>query len=309
MTQVVAVVGPTASGKTPLAIALAEAVGTEIISADSMQFYRGLEIGTGQPTPAEAARVKHHFVGSLDPSEEISAGSFRERALPIVKRLNDLGKPAVVVGGSGLYIRALIDGLFESPPKDDSLRSRLEAEAERMGTVEMHARLTQCDPRSAGRIEPNDTKRIVRALEIFELTGRPLSSLHESEESQQEPLSSIQIGVDWPRAELYERINRRVDTMIAGGWINEVRSLLAAGHRSNLLRLRPIGYIELIEHLDGTKALEETVESVKMFTRRYAKRQLTWFRKERRIRWLSGHELETKSFQVEHFLNLHEIVL
>lgn len=303
MTQVVAVVGPTASGKTSFGIALAEALETEILSADSMQFYRGLEIGTGQPTGEELARVKHHFVGSLDLSEETSAGRYREQALPIVERLNAEGKPAVVVGGSGLYIRALLDGLFSSPPKDEAVRAELEAAARDAGPEAMHARLREVDPVSAERIAANDVKKVLRALEVFEVTGEPISALHETEALQQRPLKAVQIGIEWARETLYERINRRVDTMLEAGWLDEVKQLVDAGRLPELEQLRPIGYLEIAQYLRGQLEYGETVETIKMMTRRYAKRQLTWFRKDQRIRWVAGTALENETFHLEQLID------
>ncbi len=294
MTSLVVVVGPTASGKTALAIELAERLQTEIISADSMQFYRGMEIGTGAPTPEQLARVRHHFVAFLDPSEDFSAGAFEQQAREIVAELNARGKIAVAVGGSGLYISALIDGLFPGPGKDESIRRRLQDQAEEGGVPDLYARLRQVDPGYAEIINPNDLRRIVRALEVFEITGTPLSVLHREHRDSIIPLDAVQVALDYPREELYARIDARVDRMIEEGLLDEVRSLVDGGYADALERLRSLGYREMMNHLRGESSLEEAVELMKRNTRRYAKRQFTWFRGDPRIHWLSpaGKTLE-----------------
>ncbi len=304
MTQVLAVVGPTASGKTSLAIELAEHLDTEIISADSMQFYRGMEIGTGAPSAEELARVRHHFVGHLEPSQEMSAGDFEVAARAVVRDLNARGKTAVVVGGSGLYIQALIDGLFEGPGKAPSIRERLEAEAEELGTESLYSRLESVDPEYASRIECGDLRRIVRALEVYEVTGRPISELHIEQQDSSKSLSAVQVAIDWPRDTLYERINARVDAMMEAGFADEVGRLIERGYAGHIKRLRSIGYREIAAHLSGACTLDEAVESMKMFTRRYAKRQLTWFRGDSRIHWLNAGVGETEAFHLEHVLEL-----
>jgi len=196
--NVVAVVGPTASGKTALALELAVRLDSEIISADSMQVYRGMEVGTAAPTPQERAMVKHHFIGMLSPGEEFSAGMFERLARKVVKSLNAHAKTAVVVGGAGLYVRALLEGLFPGPEKDDAIRSRLHREAEKEGVPRLYARLKVCDPDYADLINQNDLRRIVRALEVYELTGRPLSKLHAEHQEAAMPLDAVQVAFDWP---------------------------------------------------------------------------------------------------------------
>ncbi|MCH8204598.1 MAG: tRNA (adenosine(37)-N6)-dimethylallyltransferase MiaA [Candidatus Hydrogenedentes bacterium] len=302
MKQVLAVVGPTGSGKTALAIAVAEHLDTEIVSADSMQFYRGMEIGTGAPSAEELARVTHHFVGHLDLSDEMSAGEFETAARAVVADLNARGKTAVVVGGSGLYVQALIDGLFEGPGKAPAIRERLQAEAEEQGAGALYARLEAVDPEYAERIEPGDLRRIVRALEVYEVSGRPISELFLEQQRRSKALDAVQVALDWPRDVLYERINARVDAMLEAGFVDEVARLLDEGHREHIEGLRPIGYREIAAHLRGDCTLDEAVESMKMFTRRYAKRQLTWFRGDSRIQWLKASE--TASFHLEQSVQL-----
>jgi tRNA dimethylallyltransferase len=295
--SIVAVVGPTASGKTSLGVELAEALDTEIISADSMQFYRGMEIGTGAPSREELARVKHHFIGHLTPDQEMSAAEFQQDAREVVANLNAQGKPAVVVGGSGLYIQALIDGLFEGPGKDQDIRDRLEVEAESDGADALYRRLVDVDPEYAARISFNDLRRIVRALEVYELTGSPFSTLHREHQVGTEGMDAIQFAIDYPRDELYARIDRRVDEMISMGLVDEIKQLVGQGYGSDIRRLKSLGYREMLDYVEGTKSLEEAIELMKMFTRRYAKRQLTWFKGDTRVRWLEKIVEETNLFQ------------
>lgn len=311
--QLIAIIGPTASGKTNLAIDLAIHLQTEIVSADSMQFYRGLEIGTAQPTPDQLARVPHHFIGHLDPAQHISAAEFAEAARAVVARLNAQGKPAVVVGGSGLYIRALIDGLFEGPGRSCDIRARLHARAKSEkteagetppgATPTLYAELQRIDPDYAARIHPSDLRRIVRALEVHELTGRPLTALHAEQQQQADPLNALQIGLDWPRDQLYDRINQRVLHMFETGLLHEVQRLLDTGHEQNLLRLKSLGYRECIQHLQGQLPLDQTIAAIQQNTRRYAKRQLTWFRADERIRWVTPESNEVALFRLDSILD------
>jgi tRNA dimethylallyltransferase len=286
-----AVVGPTASGKTSLAIAVAERLRSqgreaEIISADSMQVYRGMEIGTAAPTPEEQARVRHHFVGFLDPGEYFSAGEFEQRARRVVGALHEVGKGAIVVGGSGLYVQALIDGLFPGPQADDSLRARLEDEAQERGTGTLYARLQGLDPEYAGVINRGDLRRIVRALEVHELTGRCISELHQEHRDNAAPLPAVQVALDYPRDQLYARIDARVDRILERGFLDEVRALADRGYEVHLERLRTLGYREFMAYLRSEQTYEQAADAMKQNTRRFAKRQLTWFRADERIRWL-----------------------
>ncbi len=287
MKQIIAIVGPTASGKTDLAIEVALALNTEIISADSMQFYRGMEIGTGQPTREQLARVPHHFIGHLAPDAFMSAADFSEAARPVVARLNAAGNPAVVCGGSGLYIRALIDGLFEGPGRSCDIRQRLHAQADAGETPRLYAQLQAIDPDYAAKVLPGDLRRIVRALEVHELTGKPLSAHHAEQQAEAEPFDTAQFALDWPREQLYVRVNRRVEAMFAAGLIEEVKALLDAGHEPEMQRLKSLGYREVIAHLRGEATLPETIAAIQMNHRRYAKRQLTWFRRDVRIEWMT----------------------
>lgn len=290
--QVIAVVGPTASGKTGLAIELAGHFGTEIISADSMQVYRGMEIGTAAPTHEEQVRVKHHFVGFLNPDEQFSAGAFGQAARKVVAALNEQGKPAVVAGGSGLYVRALIDGLFDGPGRDEAVRKRLHEEAEHVGVEELYKRLRELDPDYAAVILPGDLRRVVRALEVYEVSGEPMSRLHEEHREENAPLGAVQFAIDLPREILYARIDARVDKMLEAGFVQEVRRLMGQGYGDRLRELRTLGYPEFAAHLEGELSYEDAVERMKRNTRRFARRQLSWFRPDKRIRWIesSGDE-------------------
>jgi len=294
---ILAVVGPTASGKTSLALALAERLNTEIVSADSMQFYRGMAIGTAAPSPAELAQVRHHFVGFLDPSMEMAAGEYERRARAIVAELNARGKTAVVVGGSGLYVSALLDGLFPGPARHPEIREQLKAEAAERGNAHLYARLQAVDPVYAASLtSENDLIRIVRALEVYEVTGTPFSALHREHQAQAEPIEAVQVALDWDRELLYARINRRVDAMVAAGWAEEVRELIAAGYERHIHRLKALGFREMAAHLHGRQSLEEAVEATQQHHRRYAKRQLTWFRADKRLHWLpAGPQTDSKA--------------
>ena len=302
--NLLAVVGPTASGKTSLAVRLAERLDTEIVSADSMQFYKGMEIGAGAPTADELNRVKHHFVSFLDPSEDFSAGAYEEMAREVVAGINARGKIAVVAGGSGLYISALIDGLFQGPGKDESIRNRLQDEAEDLGVPGLYARLQQADPDYARVINQNDLRRIVRALEVFELRGAALSALHREHHESTKSLDAVQLALNYPRDVLYARINARVDRMLEQGLLKEVQSLMARGYAGHIERLRSLGYREIAAHLRGECTLDAAIELMKQNTRRYAKRQLTWFRGDPRIHWMPVADQTAEAELVESALRL-----
>lgn len=306
MRQVVAVVGPTASGKTALAIELAESLDTEIVSADSMQFYRGMAIGTGAPSAEDLARIPHHFVGFLDPSDEMTASDFSGRARGVVRRLNGEGKTAVVAGGSGLYLRALLDGLFEGPGKDDTIRARLNAEAEESGPGPLFSRLNEIDPDYAESIHENDLRRVVRALEVYELTGKPLSVLHREHRASgvADSLDGVQVALCYPREILYQRIDTRVDSMFERGLVEEVRKLVEGSFEEDLRRLKSLGYREVLSYIKHEISLDEARDHMKTYTRRYAKRQLNWFNADDRIIWLPTDRYDSDSLRVERILSL-----
>jgi tRNA dimethylallyltransferase len=283
---VLAIVGPTASGKTPVSLLLAERLNGEIVSADSRQIYKYLDIGTAKPTPADRARVKHHFIDILELGEEYSAGQFGQEARRVIERMFQRGKLPILVGGSGLYVKAVVDGLFEGPGRDPDVRSRLSEQMGREGVGSLLEALRKVDPSAVANMTEVKPRRLIRALEVYAITGRPISEFHAEQETKPK-FKAVQVGLDWKRAELYDRINERVDRMIAGGLVDEVKRLRARGYNRHLNALNTVGYKEVFDYLEGSCSLEDAVRLIKQNTRRYAKRQLTWFRADRRIRWVS----------------------
>jgi tRNA dimethylallyltransferase len=284
--RVVAVVGPTAAGKTELALGLAEALGGEIVGADSRQVFRRLDIGTAKPTAAERARVPHHLIDVADPDERFDAARYRELALAAVRDIHRRGRVAVVCGGTGLYLRALLHGLFEGPPASPSLRAALRAEEERGGPGTLHRRLAAHDPATAARLHPRDVFRIVRALEVLELTGRPISAWQDDHHFADTTLAPLVIGCGRPRDELAARIEARCRAMIANGLLDEIGALAARGYGPEHAPLRSVGYREIGAHLRGELDFATAFDAFTRATRRLAKRQLTWFRADPAIRWL-----------------------
>jgi tRNA dimethylallyltransferase len=283
---VLAIVGPTASGKTPVSLLLAERLNGEIVSADSRQIYKYLDIGTAKPTPADRARVKHHFIDILELGEEYSAGQFGQEARRVIERMFQRGKLPILVGGSGLYVKAVVDGLFEGPGRDPDVRSRLSEQMGREGVGSLLEALRKVDPSAVANMTEVKPRRLIRALEVYAITGKPISEFHAEQETKPK-FKAVQVGLDWKRAELYDRINERVDRMIAGGLVDEVKRLRARGYNRHLNALNTVGYKEVFDYLEGSCSLEDAVRLIKQNTRRYAKRQLTWFRADRRIRWVS----------------------
>jgi tRNA dimethylallyltransferase len=273
--------GPTASGKSALALDLAEQLNAEIVSADSMTLYRGMDIGTAKPSAADRERVPHHLIDMLDPWESASVAWWLDRAAAAVADIEGRGKTALFVGGTPFYLKALLCGLFPSPPIDHDLRRKLEAEAESQGPEGLHARLVAVDPVSARRLHRNDVRRVVRALEVWHLTGRPISEWQRQAwwdgDTPRFRRGSCLV-VDVPRPELYARVDRRVEAMFAAGWVDEVRRLRVLPQPVSREASRALGYQEIGEFLDGRRSLPETIPEVQLRTRQYAKRQLTWFR-------------------------------
>ncbi|CAB4965513.1 unannotated protein [freshwater metagenome] len=281
---IVALVGATASGKTGLSLDLAERLGGEVVNTDAMQVYRGMDIGTAKLPEAERRGIAHHLLDVLDVTESATVALFQERARDAVADIRGRGAAPVLVGGSALYTRAIIDR-FEFPGTDESLRRELEVELERVGSPALHARLAGVDPEAAGRIEPDNGRRVVRALEVIALTGRPNSaSLPRLEYA--DPLT-VQVGVDIDRPTLDERIARRVEEMFASGFVEEVEALLARGLAEGRTAPRAIGYREVMGYLAGDRTLAEAVEQTTTATRRFARRQDSWFRKDPRIVWVA----------------------
>lgn len=282
--SVIVIVGPTASGKTRLSILLARRVKGEIISADSRQIYRQLDIGTAKPGREERAEIQHHFIDILEPDEEYSAGRYGRETDETIGNILARGKTPILVGGSGLYVKAAIDGLFEGPERDPELRDRLEQERREEGIEGLMKKLEEVDPRTAAvmKKEPK-VRRIMRALEVFYATGQPISRLH-AEQPRKKAFDAMQIGITWERRTLYERVERRVDAMMEAGFLDEVKTLTRR-YPHPLNALNTVGYKELRDHLDGRLTLDQAIDLVKRNTRRFAKRQLTWFTADKRILW------------------------
>jgi tRNA dimethylallyltransferase len=293
---IVVVVGPTGAGKTALAIALAERVGGEIVSADSQQVYRGMDIGTGKATAAEQARVRHHLLDILDPDEQMTAARFAELADRAIAELAARDCPVIVAGGTGLYVRALLFGLFEGPPADPAFRARLAARAEADGGPQkLWERLRDIDPDSAERIHDTDLIRITRALEVYEQTGVTMTEHHRTHDHTRVPMRyrARLVGLRPEREELYRRIDARVDRMIEAGWLDEVRALRDAGYRPPLRSQAAIGYGELHAYLAEGGDLAETITLIKRNSRRYARRQLSWYRRDPAVEWYGeGSEVD-----------------
>lgn len=284
---VLAVVGPTAAGKSGLAVEMAELLGAEIVSVDSAVVYRGMDVGTDKPSAEALARVPHHLVDVVDPSHTMTVAEFQGRARAAIADILGRGRTPLLVGGSGLYFRAVVDAL-EFPGTAPDVRARLESEAEDVGGEVLFERLRSLDPAAAMRMEPANVRRTVRALEVIELTGRPFSSFRTAWD---EPRSLYQLtvaGLTHPRPELGRRIDARVDAQIERGLVDEVRRLVAAGFRSSLTSVQALGYAQVLAFLDGEASLEEAVAETKRRTRRYARRQLSWFGADPRVEWFES---------------------
>jgi tRNA dimethylallyltransferase len=285
--RVLALVGPTAAGKTALALEVAGRLDAEIVSMDSAMVYRGMDIGTDKPSPAELASVRHHLIDILDPSETLSVAGFQARARAAVAGILAAGRTPLLVGGSGLYFRAVVDPL-EFPATDPDVRSRLEAEAAVLGPTALFARLVSLDPVAAAAMEPANVRRTVRALEVIEVTGRPFSSFRTAWDARQSIFDLTVVGLTWPRAELHYRIEDRVDAQIARGLVDEVQAVVAAGMRASTTSVQALGYAQVLAHLDGAVTLEQAVDEIKARTRRFARRQESWFRADPRVTWFSA---------------------
>ena len=284
--RLLCLLGPTAVGKTEVAIELAQRLNAEIVSVDSRQIYRQMNIGTAKPTPEEQQAARHHLIDCADISQTFSVADYQRLVDTAIADIQNRGKQVLLVGGAGLYFRAIVDGLFEGPGADLAIRARLEQEASQHGVDILHERLRACDPESADRIHPNNIVRVIRALEVYELTGTPMSELQQQWHPEKQRYPFIAFCLTMPRALLYRRIEQRVDIMLANGLIAEVESLLAAGYSRDSVALQSFGYKELIAYLDGKCTYVEAISQLKQNTRRFAKRQLTWFRKDTRLEWI-----------------------
>ena len=281
----VVILGPTATGKTEVGIQVAQCLGGEVISADSMQVYRYMDIGTAKPTMEERQGIPHHLIDIVTPDQNFSAAMFQENARQHINSTIARGKVPILVGGTGLYIRAVIDPYsFNSAGIDQAYRMRMQEGARQYGRDWLHRELAAVDPQAAARLHPNDVKRVIRALEVFKLTGQTLA--HTPGGKRESPYNLIVFGLSRPRAQLYSLIEHRVDRMIGQGLVNEVSQLLQWGYERHLKSMQSLGYKEVAAHLAGELTLGEAITLIKRNTRRFAKRQLTWFRHEHRVNWL-----------------------
>lgn len=282
--SILVILGATASGKSELAMHIAEAIGAEILSVDSMQVYRHMDIGTAKPTRDEQARVKHHLIDVVDPSENFTVARFVEVADAAIADAAQRRVPLIATGGTPLYYKALFEGMFEGPGASTEIRNRLQT----LPNDELHRTLSQVDPAAAARIHRNDTRRLIRALEVFELTGQPISSLQREWDTPQQRHRATWVGLDWDREVLNRRINARVKTMIDAGWVEETRSLLARFGDLSPTASEATGYHELIAYLRGQMSVDDAVEQIKIATRQLARRQIKWFRRFPSVQWISG---------------------
>jgi len=289
------ILGPTAVGKSELAIELAQELGFEIVNADSMQIYHGMDIGSAKPSLKERSLVTHHLIDIKNPDEEFSAAQFKEEARNSIVSLAQEGKRALVVGGTGFYIRALTKGLFPAPGADMKLRREFKKKEKSQGKWYLYKELEKADPEAALRIHPNDTFRIIRALEVFYLTGKPISQQQKKHQFKHSYFNLLKIGIMRDRKEIYTRIEQRVDKMINDGLVDEVKHLLKRGYSPTIKPFQSLGYKQILSYLQGDVSLDEAVKLIKRNTKRYGKRQLTWFRKDSEIRWFI---LPTQSIKI-----------
>jgi tRNA dimethylallyltransferase len=299
--KIVIVCGPTGAGKTGFAIDLARRRGGEIIGADSMQIYRSMDIGTAKPTPAEQASAAHHMIDIVDPDEAFDAAAYAQMATACIRTVRERGRIAFVVGGTGFYIKSLMYGLFDAGPSDPKIREQLNRQAEQEGNSALHRQLAAIDPGAADRIHVNDTYRIVRALEVHALTGEPLSVYRQRHGVRDANFDALEIGLSWPREMLYDRINRRVDMMMDQGFVDEVRRLLQRGYHRDLKSMQSLGYRHLAAVVEDGAPMEDAVATLKRDHRRYAKRQLTWFRRQSRTHWLTPDQTDAAENLIQDF--------
>jgi tRNA dimethylallyltransferase len=301
--KIAVICGPTGIGKTAVSIPIAQNFPVEIISADSMQVYRHMNIGTAKPTADEQKHIPHHMIDILDPDEPFDAAQFSEMAREKIAAIHDRGSLPLVVGGTGLYIKSLIHGLFQTPATGPEIRGQLKANAAIHGINSLHRRLQQHDPETAARLHPHDTYRIIRALEVYEATGNPLSRYHREHRFREMPFKVLKIGLQTDRSSLYDRIDRRVDEMIREGFLEEVKHLLGMGYSETLKSMQAIGYRHMVDFIKGSQSWDETIRTIKRDTRRFAKRQLTWFRADSEIIWIAPSALNDIQRLIKHFLD------
>jgi tRNA dimethylallyltransferase len=288
---ILAIVGATATGKTALGIALARELNGEIVNADALQVYRGLDIGTAKPSAAERGEVPHHLIDILDPDQPFSAGDFSRLGRQAIVEIQARGRLPIIVGGSGLYLRALFDGLSPLPPRDPLIRARLAARLLEIGLPALHSELAEVDPEAAVRLPKGDTQRILRALEVYQASGRNLTSWWQLAPTLP-PLSRVQVGLTVSRSILYHRIAVRVQQMVERGWVGEVSELISRGVAPTAAAFQAIGYRQIVDVLMHRSTLEDAQLDIVRSTCHYAKRQETWFRREREVFWIQGPRAE-----------------
>lgn len=298
MSRCIAILGPTASGKSQLALALAERIGGEIVNADALQVYRGFDIGTAKPSVPERQRVPHHLIDILEPSQRFSAGDFSRLARAAIEDIQGRERAAIVVGGSGLYLRALFEGLAEVPPGHPEIRAELCERLEREGLAALYRELGEVDPRTATRVMPGDTQRILRALEVKRVSGVSLSDWIAQQPFGDQRLEVLRIGLTLDRAILYHRIEVRIAQMVEDGWVTEVEMLLSRGLSPALPAFQAIGYRQIVGHLLGRLTLQGAIEETIRATRRYAKRQITWFHREPNVEWIPSPEGDQRTVDI-----------
>ena len=289
--KLIVVAGPTASGKTRLAIDIAKSVNGEIVNADSMQIYKYMNIGSAKPTLEEQSEAKHHLIDFLEPDEEFSVANYTELAHKVIAEISSRGKIPIMCGGTGLYINSVVNDItFGEIETDYKLREELNELAKQHGSQYLLDILKEFDPVSAQRLHPGNLRRIVRAIEFYRTTGIPISEHQEMTKQKESRYEPLMLCVKWDRDVLYDRINKRVDIMMNDGLLDEVKQLMEMGYTKELNSMKGIGYKEIIDYFEGNMSLEDTVNLIKQSSRRYAKRQLTWFRRDKRIHWLDANE-------------------
>ena len=289
-TAIPVIVGATASGKSRLACRLADAIGARIISVDSRKIYRRLDIGSAKPSPEVIARYNYGMIDVVDPDEQYSAYQYARAAVALIEQTIASDRIPLLVGGTGFYLRALKDGLFDGPDADPEIREEIERSALATGWKAVYEKLQEVDPETASHIDPHNKVRLTRALEVYYLTGTPISALQRSGGYQRPPWKFLLFGIDLPRAQLYDNIGIRTELMVKRGLFDEVRSLLDSGIGSDAPGLRTVGYAEVLDYLVGKTDQRSTIEKIKINTRHYAKRQLTWFRRQEKVSWLTPGE-------------------
>ncbi|MBF0450891.1 MAG: tRNA (adenosine(37)-N6)-dimethylallyltransferase MiaA [Candidatus Magnetomorum sp.] len=301
--RVIIIAGPTCVGKTSIAIQLAQRYGGEIIGADAMQIYRYMNIGTAKPSLEEQTQAKHHMIDIIDPDETFDVAKYTRMASAMIEQLYRQSIPIFLVGGSGLYIKTLTQGLFQQATGDPLIRQKFKKMAAEHGNAYLYNLLKKNDPDAATSIHPNDTVRMIRALEVFEITGISIKRYHQEHQFADQPYHLYKIMLTEQREILYKRINQRVDTMIQNGFLKEVESLIEKGFHCQLNAMQSIGYKHLCAYLDGRYCWEEAIQLMKRDTRRYAKRQFTWFRSDKKYIWKHAGEIPSIIPQVDNFLN------